>query len=61
MFECMDCGTLGKHVTDRCEKCHLTLDLEYAVFDGRLTPEQANKILADVGYDSMFDSWESEV
>lgn len=45
MFNCIECGEYGNHVTDRCERCSLESDLRYAIMDGFISPEAADKIL----------------
>lgn len=47
MFDCIECGEYGNHVTDRCERCALEADLRYAIMDGFISPEAAEKILLE--------------
>ena len=47
MFDCIECGKYGNHVTDRCERCSLEADLRYAIMDGFISPEAADKILVE--------------
>ena len=47
MFDCIEGGKDGDHISDRCERCYLESDLLYAIIDGFISPEEADKILVE--------------
>lgn len=52
---CIDCNNKPAVVTDRCDECQAREDCRWAIMDGTMTYEIANRYATELGYRPFFE------